>query len=145
MDSQLVYHRGDLRPRAAVFTKEVQGNAVPNFATRDLVAAYIKCGEDRDQKPVMVRSAYFLSDSVEMKPPTEFKELLQYCSEKKLELLFGRDANAHHTIRGSSDVNPRGRIHVSIIVQNKGKVTIFITKVRKELLDLKICSIQEQK
>ncbi len=29
MGNQLVYHKGDLRPRAAIFMKGVQGNVVP--------------------------------------------------------------------------------------------------------------------
>ncbi len=43
-----------------------------------------------------------------MPPPTEFKKLVAYCSEKKKrELPLGSDANAHYTLWDGSDVNPR--------------------------------------
>ncbi len=74
LDSQLVYHKGGLRPRTAIFIKEVQSNMVPGFTTRDLVAMQIKCGETKKQKDKVVYLAYFLSDSREMPPPTEFKK-----------------------------------------------------------------------
>ncbi len=36
-------------------------------------------------------SAYFPRDSAEMPPPTEFKQLLEYCSEKRLEFPVGSE------------------------------------------------------
>ncbi len=109
VNSQLVYHRGGLRPRVATFMKKVRGNAVTSIITRDVVAVSIKCREGKDQKDVVVCSAHFLSDLVEMSPRAEFKELVEYCSKKKLELQIGSNANAHYTmIWGSSDVHPRG-------------------------------------
>ncbi len=56
----------------------------------------LKCGKGKDQKDVVMCSAYFPSDSVEMPSPAEFKELIQYCSEKKQELLVRSDANVHY-------------------------------------------------
>ncbi len=56
--------------------KTVQGNVVPSFTTKDLVAGQITCEEDKDQKEVIC-SAYVPSGSMEMPPPTEFKELVR--------------------------------------------------------------------
>ncbi len=52
---------------------------VPVFATRDLVALQIKIGESGDQKEVVV-----CSDSGTPPSPKEFKELVEYCAERKL-------------------------------------------------------------
>ncbi len=131
--------------------KGVQKNVVPGFITRELVVVQIKYGESKDQKDVVVCSAYFPLDSVEIPRPAEFKELLKYCSEKKLKLLLGRDAHAHHTVWGGSDVNPRGESLCDYLmahdpqVQNKGKAPTFITRVRQEVLVFTICSICVQK
>ncbi len=114
MDSQLVYYRCGLKPKAGILMKGVQGNVVLGFTTGDLVAVPIKCGEGDDQEDVVVCSAYFLPNSVETPPPTEFKEVAEYCSKKKLELLVGNDANAHNIVWGSLDVNLRKRVYVSI-------------------------------
>ncbi len=67
-----------LKSRAAIFVKGVRGNVVSGFASRDLTAAQIKCEEGTDQKDVVIRSAYFRSDSVKMPAPTEFEELVMF-------------------------------------------------------------------
>ncbi len=69
--------------RTATFINGVLGYVVPSFTTKDLIAAQIKCGKGKDQKDVVVCSVYFLSNSVEIPYTTEFKELEEYCSEKK--------------------------------------------------------------
>ena len=52
------------------------------------------------------------------------------------------DANAHHTIRGSSDINPRGKELLAYCVSadldfcNVGNNPTFRTKTRDEVLDL---------
>ncbi len=73
VNSQVVYHIGDLRQRAAIFMKGVQGNYSTWFYNTELVAVQIKCWEGEDQKDVMVCLTYHTSDSVDMPPPTEFR------------------------------------------------------------------------
>ncbi len=77
MDRQLVHHKDSLGPRAAIFMKGVWGNAVPGFTTRDLVAVQIKCLESKNQRDVMVRSAYFPSDNEEIPPLTDFNHMVE--------------------------------------------------------------------
>ncbi len=74
----------------------------------------IKTKEKGNQKKVVVRSAYFPSDSGTSPPPKAFKEPVEYCTERKLELITGYDANSHHIVRGNSDTNSTGRIYVNI-------------------------------
>ncbi len=54
---------------------------------------------------MIVCSTYFLSNSVEMLPHTEFNDLIEYGSEKKVELPVGSDADVHHTIWDKRGVN----------------------------------------
>ncbi len=85
-----------------------------------------------DQKEVVVSSAYFPSDSGTPPPHKEFKELVEYCAERKLEVLTRCEANFHHTEWGGSDFNPRGEdLHEyfmaqGLLVMNKGKVPRLI-------------------
>ncbi len=72
----------------------MQSSVVPG-SYRDPVAVQIKCGEVKNLKDVVVRSAYFPSDSMEIPPHTEFKELMECCSDKKLEFPAGSETNAH--------------------------------------------------
>ncbi len=83
-----------------MFIKGMQCRIVPDFVTREIlvVALQIRIEESDDQKDMVIRSAYFRSDFGTPSPPKEFKELLQYSAERKLELLITCDANSHHTV-----------------------------------------------
>ncbi len=122
-----------------------------SFVTRYLVALQIKIEESGDLKNVVTCSAYFPSDSGTPPPPKEFKERVEYWAERELELLTGCDTNAHHTVRGSSDVNSMGEDLCEylraqkLLVLNKGKAPTFFTRVREEVLDLTICSLGLQR
>ncbi len=91
--------------------KGMQGNVTPGYTTRDLVAVQIKREEGKDQTDLVLCSAYFPSDSAEMPPLIEFKEMVQYGSKKKLELLVGSDANTHHTVWNRSVSTKGGRVY----------------------------------
>ncbi len=75
---------------------------VSGFPIRDLVAKQVKCRKCPDQNDIVIPSAYLPSDSMEMPLPTEFKKLVEYWFEKKLELLVENDANTHRIVWGSS-------------------------------------------
>jgi hypothetical protein len=36
------------------------------------------------------------------------RDIVQQSAEEKREIILGIDANAHHTLWGSTDINPRG-------------------------------------
>ncbi len=111
----------------------------------------IKIGESGDRKDMVICSAYFPSDSGTPPPPKEFKELVEYYAERKLELLTGCDANTHCTVRDSSDVNSRGEdlckylMAQELLVLNKGKAPTFVARVRQEVSDLPRCSLGFQR
>ncbi len=85
----------------------MQCRIVPGFVTKDLVALQIKIGVSGDQKDVVICSVYFPLDSGTPPPPKEFKELVKYWAERKLELLTRCDTNAYHIVCGCSDVSSR--------------------------------------
>ena len=59
---------------------------------------------------------------------------------------MGCDANSHHTIWGSTDTNGRGKklyeflASTDLEILNRGNKPTFCTAVRREILDLTICS-----
>nr|XP_012217537.1 PREDICTED: uncharacterized protein LOC105669249 [Linepithema humile] len=61
---------------------------------------------------------------------------------------MGCDANAHHTVWGSSDTNERGRKVLEFLastdleILNTRDEPIFCTIARKEVLDITVCSRQ---
>lgn len=68
--------------------------------------------------------------------------------QKKINAQFviGCDANAHHTIWSSTDINKRGEDLLNYIssnnidIRNKGNSPTFVNAIRQEVLDLTLCS-----
>ena len=52
-------------------------------------------------------SAYMAAE--EPAPPNLLRDLLVFTEIEQIPTILGTDANAHHTIWGSSDINPRGK------------------------------------
>ncbi len=59
MDSNLDFFKGGTRPKTAIFTKGKHCQVMLSFLTRELKVVQIKVEEGKDQKDVVVYSAYF--------------------------------------------------------------------------------------
>jgi len=81
-------------------------------------------------------------------PPPKVEEVVDYCDVNRLPLILGADANAHHLLWGSSDINQRGLELLDFITEhnlhciNKGHKPTFVTRNRKERLDVTFVSIE---
>ena len=131
--------KGD-RPRACLYaTSDLKCHLLPRFSSADLVAvrADSVC---REGDCFIFVSAYMSHDTAA--PPQLLRELVDYCDRNNIHLVVGADANAHHTVWGSSDVNDRGEelleycMRVNLDVCNVGNKPTFRTRARKEVLDL---------
>ena len=138
---------GELKPRACIAIKGIDAEIIPVLCSRDVVSAELKImDEEGREKRVVVCSAYF--DGMGTLPPHPLEELVHYCQENRLPLVVGCDANAHHTIWGSTNTNRRGEelleylASTDLEILNKGSEPTFCTAVRREVLDLTICSRQ---
>ena len=75
-------------------------------------------------------------------PPNLLRDLLVFTENEQIPTIVGTDANAHHTIWGSSDINPRGEDLLAYCACadlnfcNVGNKPTFKTKTRDEVLDL---------
>ena len=75
-------------------------------------------------------------------PPTLLRDLLIFTENEQILTIVGTDANAHHTIWGSSDINPRGEDLLAFCVSadlnfcNVGNRPTYRNKIREEVLDL---------
>ena len=69
---------------------------------------FIRGGSIRE---ITVTSAYLPYDSGESSPSRELWDVITHCCRNNLKLNVGCDARAHHTIWGSTGINPR-RHHV---------------------------------
>ena len=78
---------------------------IPQFSSEDVVAVRVKNVRREGYSFVFV-SAYMALE--EPAPPVSLKELLSFSDRDKIPTVIGTDANAHHIVWGSSNVNTRG-------------------------------------
>ncbi|XP_047987223.1 uncharacterized protein LOC125227075 [Leguminivora glycinivorella] len=77
---------------------------------------------------------------------TQLRDLADYGSRANTDLIIGCDANAHHVIWGSSDVNRRGEkvleflVSSSLQLLNKGNEPTFVNARRGEVIDITLAS-----
>ena len=96
-------------PRACVLVKGCDAILMPIWCNRDLAVIKVDLpGKQGTARQVVVASAYFPYDSKEPPPPAGVAELIAHCRERGLPLLLGYDANSHHMVWGSLNVNARG-------------------------------------
>ena len=74
--------------------------------------------------------------------PKTSNAFLHNFKNQQIPAIVGTDANAHHTMWGSSDIHPRGKDLLAYCVSahlnfcNVGNKPTFRTKTREEFLDL---------
>ena len=126
-------------PRAGILIRNSHKYMVLNeFCSRDVMAISTECSSESSTERIIVGSAYLPGDD---NLPVEFMKLLDYCYSKNKHLIMRCDANAHHTIWGSTDINERCEILLEVLVKNisimnVGTSPTFVTSVRREVLDL---------
>ncbi|XP_054746214.1 uncharacterized protein LOC129250633, partial [Anastrepha obliqua] len=75
-------------------------------------------------------------------PQTELRKLVETAARKKHALVVGTDANAHHTVWGSADINDRGEslftyiLQSSLEIANRGEEPTYVGPTSKNVLDL---------
>ena len=128
------------RPRACIYaTPDLSCSLIPMFSDEDIVAVRVNNVCRKGDSFVFV-SAYMAAE--QPAPPTLLRDLLIFTENKQIPTIVGTDANAHHTIWGSSDINPRGEDLLTFCVSadlnfcNVGNRPTYRNKIREEVLDL---------
>ncbi|XP_054087737.1 uncharacterized protein LOC128922138 [Zeugodacus cucurbitae] len=89
---------------------------------------------------ILLASCYMPHDSEA--PTAELHRLAVTSSDRRQALVVGADANAHHTIWGSPDINQRGESLFNVIIQsslaiaNRGEEPTYIGPTSKNVLDI---------
>ncbi|XP_038117009.1 uncharacterized protein LOC119769175 [Culex quinquefasciatus] len=105
--SRLIYSNTQATPRTAILLSgNIKCTPITEFVQRDIVAAMVTVPTTKGKQEMVVASAYFPGDQDDV-PPPEVAALVRYCRAVNKPFLIGCDANAHHTIWGSTDVNDR--------------------------------------
>ena len=128
------------RPRACIYaTPDLSCSLIPMFSDEDIVAVRVNNVCRKGDSFVFI-SAYMAAE--QPAPPTLLRDLLIFTENEQIPTIVGTDANAHHTIWGSSDINPRGEDLLAFCVSadlnfcNVGNRPTYRNKIREEVLDL---------
>lgn len=136
---------GQKPARACVFTrKDVNSLLLKQFSNSDFVAVQIRYLSNGREETLICCSAYLAYDGPV--PTRELERVVDACKANGTNLLIGCDANSHHIVWGSSDINIRGRKLLEymnatdLTILNRGCRPTFVNKVREEVIDLTLCS-----
>jgi hypothetical protein len=134
------------RTQDPVFTYYIRNhiNALPllEFCSRHATTVRITYTYGGGNRELVVSSSYLPYDSEEPLPSKEVKNVIDYCYRRKKQLTIGCDANAHHTLWGSTGVNPRGEslmeylVSSNLNIPNHGNEPNFVVSNRNEVTDL---------
>jgi hypothetical protein len=137
---------GTDRPRACVLAGSMISWMLPGFSCRDLVAVLFTYLEGGTERLLVICSAYLLYDSEDPPPTKELEDLVRYCEEENLYLIFGCDSNAHRSAWGSTNCNDRVETLVefhgasNLEILNRGNETNFCNGHRLEVIDITLGS-----
>lgn len=143
----LIHVGGNEKPRAAIYcSRNIGIHPLYQLCTRDQAVAIIHIKKDGKDKQIVICSSYFPYEPPNAPPTPEFISVIDYCKVNKLPLISGIDTNAHHYAWGSTDINSRGDdllefiIATDLTIMNVGNKPTFVTKTRKEVLDISLCT-----
>jgi hypothetical protein len=118
-------------------TNQINNLPLLQFCSRDATMVRITYTYGGGCEELIIASAYLLYDSDEP-PPTKVRDITDYCSSRKKQLIIGCDANANHILWGSNGTNPRGESFMEFLVSLNLNILNhdIIVCNRKEVIDL---------
>jgi len=138
---ELFFSSSTQNPRAcSLIKKGFQILPLTHHCSRDLTAVKIKTSSGRGPREIILGSAYFPYNDVELITPGELDRLVMCCRAEGTHLIIGCDVNSHHTSWGSTNINNRGESTFNYImaneldIMNRGNRPTFVTSNRKLLI-----------
>lgn len=138
---------GNDKPRAVIYhSKNLNFHPLYHLSTIDLAVAMLTVKMNGTNKDIIICSSYFPSESNLLPPTQEFVKVVEYCKINNMTLLSSIDANAHHFAWGSTNINPKGDnllefiLSTDLMLLNIGNKPTFVNKLRKEVLDITLCT-----
>ena len=139
------YLKNGYKSRACVYIrKDVDAMMLPQFCSNDMVVVQVNVRRGLRIIKLLCCSLYLPYDAPVIS--TILENFITFCNENSLPYLIGCDANAHHILWGSSNINERGEQLMDFIssnnlfILNKGNEPTFVNSIREEVIDISLCS-----
>ena len=142
----IVYTGSSKDARTCVYIRNgMDAWPLQTYNFRDLTAVKIHVGKRAEKRALIVTSAYL---PYEERDPVhqKLRDLIEHSKTQNLELIIGCDANSHHTVWGSSNINKRGEklldylASSSLQIMNTGNRPTFVNRRRGEVIDITLAS-----
>jgi splicing factor 45 len=110
------------------------------FCSRNATTVRVTYTYGGSSKELIVASVYLPCVVDEPQPTREVRDIINYCHSRKEQLTMGCDANAHHTLWGSTGTNPRGEclmeflVSLNLNVLNHGNEPTLYSGIGRRLL-----------
>ena len=138
----------ETRPRTCLCVRgDIDAWLLPQVSSADVTAVRAELQLQEEKIKVIIASLYLPFDLRTVPPSNELLSLMEYSKQTKIPVLIGCDANSHHTLWGSSDINNRGRallefcLSSGLEILNVGQEPTFINSLRKEVIDITLASM----
>lgn len=136
---------GEGRTRAAVYVAPgLQAMLLRQFTDED--TAVVRVTRTAAQGGDVLIASCYMPGTAELPYTDLLTKAVEYSKEENIQIILGCDANSHHTVWGSTDINPRGTLLLQFIadrdlsILNRGNVPTFVTRNREEVLDITLAS-----
>ncbi len=136
------------KPRTCILaTKDTELLLLSQLSTEDLTVASLTTKVNGGSKQIIIASGYMPSERHVLPPTPEVINLINHCKSNNVPLILGCDANAHHTVWGSTDVNEKGDslfefiMSSNLTVLNRGAEFTFYNTIREEILDVTLATM----
>lgn len=133
------------RIRAAMYVApKYQTMLMRQFSDED--TAVVRITRDTAHGGDLLIGSCYMPDTADTPYTQLLTDAIEFSKVKGIPILLGCDANSHHTVWGSTNINPRGSLLLQFIagadleILNRGNVPTFVTKDRMEVLDITIAS-----
>lgn len=139
----------EAKPRTCILArKDLRITPRWDFCSKDLAVAGVTVGTGGCAEELTLASAYLPYEQLDPLPSAEVQKLVAHCQAKGAALLIGCDANAHHTVWGSTGINRRGELLLQYIfstnieIGNVGNEPTFIDIRRRDVIDLTLSTVR---
>jgi hypothetical protein len=119
-------------------------NVLPllEYCSSDMATVWILYSSGGNQRELIVTSAAYIPQDLDEPPPMkELRDVVDYFSSRKKQLVIECDVNAHHILWGSNDINPREESLVehlpssNLYILNQGNEPTFVVSNRMEVFN----------
>lgn len=138
-----LYKVGTVKPRACIMVKNTLNVFIlSDYSDKDTVTVAM----ETNRRTIWLASCYMAHDHGTQPPNTLVRKFIRAANRTNMPAIICADANAHHTVWGSSDINTRGESLFDFILSRKlaianiGTEPTFIVSNRREVLDITLIS-----